>query len=404
MKIVLFNSFYYPRFVGGAEISVKLLAEGLTEQGNRVYVITIGDQNKVERINGVTVIRIKHRNVFSPYQPKQHSKPIKMLWLLLDAFNPLYHLKLKYILKRLEPDVVHTNNVMGFSPTIWATIKQLKIPLLHTMRDYYLLCHKTNMFNKGKNCNGICAGCGLTQRIKKMQVNRPDIYVGVSNFILGKHHAFLKTLSANQKRVVYNAIEMPAEIRITSRPRLVIGYIGRIAEDKGFGYLIQQINELQKKYPHQFSFLVAGVGEQTYVDDMKKRLEGMKFEFLGKIKPETFYSRVDITIVPSQWNEPFGRVAIESLAYGVPACIADSGGLTEIHNEACTWLFKPEGSNLANLLSNIVSNPQTLTVKKKVSRFYAAKFENGNNVASYFAIYTELSAKKTKTANDKLAV
>jgi len=35
MKVLLINSFYYPTFVGGAEISVQYLAEGLKEQAIR---------------------------------------------------------------------------------------------------------------------------------------------------------------------------------------------------------------------------------------------------------------------------------------------------------------------------------------------------------------------------------
>jgi len=396
VKIVIFNSFYYPRFVGGAEISVKLLAEGLVEKGNSVYVISIGEQNKAERINGVTVIRVKHRNVFSPYEPKKHVKLIKMVWLLLDAFNPFYHWQIKSILRQIKPDVVHTNNIMGFSPVIWSTIKNLKIPLVHTMRDYYLLCHKTNMFNNSKNCDEICAECKVTQRIKKMQVNCPDMYVGVSNFILNKHNAFLKTLSARQKQVVYNAVEMPTEISDKSRFQLTLGYIGRIAEDKGFSYLVRQIRELQNRCPGKFSFMVAGVGEQAYIDQMEEELKDVKHKFLGKTRPETFYNSVDMTIVPSQWHEPFGRVAVESLAYGVPVCMAASGGLTEIHNEKCTWLFKPEKDNLVNLLAKILLNPELLTVKKESCRIYAAKFDNKHNVESYFAIYTDLLVDKAK--------
>lgn len=49
------------------------------------------------------------------------------------------------------PDVVHTNNIAGFSVAIWAEIKKKKIKLIHTSRDYYLFHPNSIMFSKNKN-------------------------------------------------------------------------------------------------------------------------------------------------------------------------------------------------------------------------------------------------------------
>lgn len=44
---------------------------------------------------------------------------------------------------------------------------------------------------------------------------------------------------------------------------------------------------------------------------------------------ETLLEGASLTVVPSQWQEPFGRVAWESLARGVPVLASRSGGLPE---------------------------------------------------------------------------
>ena len=49
MKIMIFNALYYPYRVGGAEISVQLLAEELVRQGNKVCVVTLGESQLREK-------------------------------------------------------------------------------------------------------------------------------------------------------------------------------------------------------------------------------------------------------------------------------------------------------------------------------------------------------------------
>ena len=41
MKILILNMFYYPNLIGGAEHSVKLLAEHLAAKGHKVSVLTM---------------------------------------------------------------------------------------------------------------------------------------------------------------------------------------------------------------------------------------------------------------------------------------------------------------------------------------------------------------------------
>lgn len=395
MKILLFNTFYYPKFVGGAEISVQLLAEGLVKNGHNVYVITIGRKNEVERLNGVLIIRVKSKNISSVYDGKKQGKFSAALWLVLDSFNPFYHYRLLNILKRINPDVVHTNNIMGFSPTIWFTIKKLKLPLVHTLRDYYLLCHKCTMFNRDNNCESICSGCSLTHRIKSLSVRKPDVFVGVSKYVLNKHDSLGEFLPFQKKKVVYNAVALPntdvKKIGIEEDRKIIFGYMGRLSEEKGIGYLVDQMRNVHEMFPNTFELLLAGRGDEEYIDLLKHRLGDINYKFLGKIEPKDFYEEVDVTVVPSMWQEPFGRVAIESLAFGVPVCLASNGGLSEIHKSDCTWLFKPVDKELSDIVIAILKDRSQIGKKAKGAKSYAAEFGVDENINAYLDIYKEVS-------------
>ncbi|QNL52050.1 glycosyltransferase family 4 protein [Olivibacter sp. SDN3] len=389
MRIVLFNTLYYPKLIGGAEVSVQLLAEGLVKQGHQVFVFTLGDKDTEQDLNGVKVVHVKQRNIVRQFEGRQYNSLIKAIWMLIDSCNPFYVWRIRKLLKRIKPDLVHTNNIMGFSPAIWQVIKRLQIPLVHTMRDYYLLCHRCNMFNKGQNCEKLCKDCNITYQIKRNFIKFPDVFVGISRFILEKHSSFFVGLPPSKQHVVYNAVSIADEStpRKQLGDRLTFGFMARIAEDKGVDYLVDQLILLNNRYPEGFKILLAGKGEKEYVDMLKKKLNGISYEFLGVVHPKDFYQRVDVAIVPSLWNEPFGRVAIEALAFGIPVCMAARGGLTEIHDDKCSWLFSPGEVELSEVLADIVENTALVLDKSKYARNHTQSFNVNVNVAKYLRIY-----------------
>lgn len=167
MRILFVNTLYAPFQVGGAEVSVRTMAEELAAAGNIVYVLTLGYTSSVKRLNGVIVIAIKTMNLYHIEHSAGKNKLAKLIWHLLDSCNPFYKRTVGRLLDKIKPDVVNTNNIQGFSPYLWKTIKARDIKLVHTMRDYYLMCHTTTMYTKCGDCQQLCKACKLTYTIKK---------------------------------------------------------------------------------------------------------------------------------------------------------------------------------------------------------------------------------------------
>lgn len=388
MRVLIVNTFYYPKFVGGAEISVQQLAEGLARSGKEVYVLTLGERAAVERVNGVIVIRMTVKNLYSNYNSSGSNALSKMCWHLLDSGNPFTSLFITKLLRRIKPDLVHTNNIQGFSPTIWSAVKKEGIPLVHTFRDYYMLCHRNTLYNNNRKCDRLCAACKVTHAIKKKFADTPDFYVGISRFILNKHKAYFP-IEEKRSAVVYNSIEKPGALSPRRmNGKVVLGFIGRVSEDKGAGYLARELLNVGKEFRSHFKVIFAGRGKTEYVAGMQKRLQGIEFEFPGVVKPAGFYQQVDLVIVPSLWDEPFGRVAIESLSHSVPVIMAASGGLSELHNPGCTWLYSPgETNSLSRLIEHVLNNRQEISEKRAACGEHATLFSSQEMVSKYLDIY-----------------
>ena len=56
MKILLVNSLYPPKVIGGAEVSCQKLAIELSREGHRVFVLTTGEIDCCEEKDGVSII------------------------------------------------------------------------------------------------------------------------------------------------------------------------------------------------------------------------------------------------------------------------------------------------------------------------------------------------------------
>ncbi|WP_454802296.1 glycosyltransferase family 4 protein [Mucilaginibacter phyllosphaerae] len=395
MKVIIANTFYYPAFDGGAEISVKLLAEGVLNEGNKVYVLTTGTANKVYRVNGVTVISVKQKNIHNSYN-KSANKPkyLKVLWHLIDSCNIFYYFKVSAILNRIQPDLVHTNNIQGFSPFLWFIIKAKNIPLVHSMRDYYMLCHKCNMFNSGQNCQSLCTECKVTHNIKKSFLKYPDHFVGISNFILNKYKSF-SSIPEESSSVIYNAIDARLiDDHDLPGAKLHFGYIGRVAKDKGVEYLVNELAMLTDKQKTEIKISFAGKGDPEFIEQLKIKLTGIEYNFLGVVPSQSFYKIIDVLIVPALWNEPFGRIVIESLAHAVPVCQSDRGGLKELYNPENSWIFSPEEKTLSKLLKNIIEDRQLVWEKKSKCALHLEKFSSSNYINNHLELYNKILFNK----------
>lgn len=399
MKILLINTFYFPKFVGGAEISVQILAEGLVDKGHEVYVLCFGPEESVYKVNGVVVISILQKNIYSTYFVKERSKFQKTIHHLIDSINPFYGITLANILAKIRPDVVHTNNIQGFSPMIWPVIKFLKYPVIHTIRDYYLLCYKNNMYNNNCVCEKLCADCNATHHVKKLFFQFPDSIIGISDFVLSKHDKLFPAKTS--KGVIYNGVKFNSKLVATldDKPKdrkLTFGYLGRVSPDKGAGYLVDELLACSARTRKSVSVIMAGNGEPDYVNGLKLLTEHLDVQFVGVVKAHEFFKLIDVLIVPSLWMEPFGRTVIEALAAGVPVCIAESGGLTELHNEKCTWLFKTDVHALTALIEKIAADQELITSKRLHSVNHAKKFQQKYYVESYDNVYRDLLIAKTR--------
>lgn len=331
MKILIANTLYYPDMVGGAEVSTQILAEKLVKYGVDVTVVcaTGTGSDRVSEVNGVKVYYLRLANLYWPYQRKKHSRVARLIWHSIDTRNFLMAIKLKRILADEKPEVVSTSNLTCLSVDLWRIAKQASIPTVHTLRDYYLICPTSKMVKEDRSCARQCGLCARYSNPKKVSES-VDVVVGVSQFILAAHldNGFFAKRSASTVigdcYLPLSQQDLPVRATREAPMAATLGILGRVAPEKGIESLIETLLTDQTL---AWRLVIGGSGDISYMASLKASFPDPRIEFLGHVDPCVFLQSIDVLIVPSKWNEPFGRVTVEAYSYGVPVVGANTGGI-----------------------------------------------------------------------------
>lgn len=357
MRILHVSSLYPPHIVGGAEKSVALLSEQLASMGHDVAAVCIERQGVPKKIqNGVAVYRMPHHNTFWLEDWPGHSRGERLWQKLRQQWNTAIAAEFDRILDDFKPDIVNSHSMVDISTLIWRAARKRGIPIVHTCRDYDLLCGNAAMFRRGENCSHWHLGCRIVNVSKLWTSKWVDAAVAVGAATLQVHvdHGFFTHLPPERRRVIWNGAIVPEQAARArdsfdrSQQPMTFGYLGRINIEKGVGTLIDAFRRIGAG---NWRVKIAGQAPDT-LDEFRKRAVGLPIEFVGWVDPFDFFRELDVLIVPSIWAEPLPRTILESYAIGVPVIGARSGGIPDlIGADNAAWLFEP--GNDADLASKV---------------------------------------------------
>lgn len=213
-------------------------------------------------------------------------------------------------------------------------------------------------------------------------------------------------ISAVKMVVAHNAIDTEefcppswAESNnLAQRQTRQILYLGRIANTKGIETLIDGV-ALARKTDGRLRLLVVGNirGDHAATGEYRQQLHNFAVEKLGNAvefrsaTPDVvgLYRHADLVVLPSVWEESFGRVIIEAMACGVPCLASRVGGIPEILNEEFKELLfeRNNSEELASLILHHVDwrqkNPDLgKRVREKIVKDFASKVMH----AKFFSI------------------
>jgi glycosyltransferase involved in cell wall biosynthesis len=140
---------------------------------------------------------------------------------------------------------------------------------------------------------------------------------------------FFQGMNKNKRKncfVIYHAIK---KIKIFPKKKKIICFIGKLNKSKGYdlaGKAIIKILNMHKDW----KAIVAGSEKREVYNFNHKRLK--IYNWLNHKKILILLKKSSICLVPSVWDEPFGRIAMEASNYGNAVILSNKGGLLETTN------------------------------------------------------------------------
>ncbi len=271
--------------------------------------------------------------------------------------------KIKKVLKREKPDVIHTHRyVMQYAiPAAVLARIRIRVHTVHNVaqkendkiariaaKTFYKFCHVVPV--------------ALSDKIKATILEEYD-------------------LPSNKVPVILNGIDLSKCIPKNSYEisgKLKILHIGRFSEQKNHKGLIQTFKIVHEEYPNAELQLIGNGDLLSSIEDMVKtnNLQDC-VKFLGLKKNVYKYLHdADIFILPSIY-EGIPMTLIEAMGTGLPIIATRVGGVPDmLQNDESAILLENDVTQIANALLEMANN------KNKRERMGSMAFEKSQKFSS----------------------
>jgi glycosyltransferase involved in cell wall biosynthesis len=400
MRILLVNKYYYRR--SGTErylFNVKRLLEA---RGHRVEAFAMQHP-------------LNEPATFAPdFPPHVDFHEVTALGRLGAGLRVIWYpgaaRRIARVLDAFRPDVVHVFNLYHqLSPSVLVPIARRRIPVIHTLNDYKLICPNYTLYTEGAPCTR-CRNRRYAQAIRHRCLEGSLAWSAVAAVEMTLHKAlrvyerhvrafiapsaFLRAQMLAAGVPAAQVVEIPyflfgEDHAISATDRGYCAYVGRLVPVKGLATLVQAMREAP-----DIELWIVGEGPQ------RADLERLVAEWgLRNVRFTGYLAGRDLgealagarfTIVPSEWYEVFGQSIIESFAVGKPVVGARIGGIPEVIDaERDGLLFAPgRAAELAACIRRLWDAPDAaramgLEGRRKVER----RYDPDTHYARLLAVY-----------------
>ena len=161
----------------------------------------------------------------------------------------------------------------------------------------------------------------LKERINLLNIS--DKIVFISEWVKKRFFDNLKEYSDEKTQVIYHSIDRQKKI---SKKNKYITFVGKLNTAKGYDIFREAILKILNKYSDWKAF---SIGDETRQRPTINHKQHKELGFLNHKKVLNFLNKSEIAVVPSRWEEPFGRTALEASSRGCATIISNRGGLPE---------------------------------------------------------------------------
>jgi glycosyltransferase involved in cell wall biosynthesis len=314
-----------------------------------------------------------------------------------------------------RPDLVHVHNLFPlFTASVpWRALHG-DLPVVWTARNMRVVCVEGTYFRDGADCH-LCrpgwrapgvrhrcyrgsapasalvtASTSIFRRLARTSVTSIAISRAVERWLVDE-----AGFRPDRVRLKYNGVPSPPAGEAESPAEAGTGFVfvGKLAAYKGLELLLEAWRRV--RHPR---VALRIVGDGPLADRVRHACAlDPRVAWSGQV-PATevggYIAGVRAVIVPSVWDEPFGRVAAEAMAYGRPVITTGRGALGEIVGAEAGWITGADPAALARAIDQAAAADDLVAARGAAARRrHAARFSPEATTAALVDIYREALAR-----------
>ena len=195
-------------------------------------------------------------------------------------------------------------------------------------------------------------------------LNNVEKIIFVSKWVQKRFFVGLDQKLVNKTSVVYPSIHVDKK---TVKKEKKIVFVGKLNRSKGYDIYRDAILKILDDFKDWSAFSIGDEKRNKPIIDHKKHFE---LGYLTHKSVLNFLKSSEIAVVPSRWEEPFGRSALESSSRGCATIISNRGGLPETTDHRLV-LKKSSKNQLYIEIKRLIINTK---LRKKI------QFDGMNNI------------------------
>ena len=269
-------------------------------------------------------------------------------------------LKFTAALVRMQPAIVHLNTSME-AKSYWRDLVYLLAAKLFRRKVVYQV-------HGGSLPSTFLGNNAFSHAFLRSTLRMSDTIALLAQVELDEYRRFR---AGEKLEIVPNAIRLEDydgfEPKQFSRDRLVLGYIGRLADDKGIRETIDAIGALHREGRASFEFRIGGSGphEEFLRQQVAERDLDALVSFVGPIFGDAklaYWRDIDVFVFPTYHREGLPYTILEALASGTPVITTRVGGIPDVIQDGVQGVFLDEhhSESVAMAIETLVSDRERL--------------------------------------------
>jgi sugar transferase (PEP-CTERM/EpsH1 system associated) len=360
------------------------------------------ENGMVNLFNTLPPTRYRHSVValtdYSDFRQRINAQPVEFHALHRAPGNGVaWTLRLARLLRRLQPDLVHTRNLAALEAQFVARAAGVARTVHGEHgRDVFDLYGRNWKYN-------------LLRRAARPLVSH---YIAVSRDLAGW---LTETVGVAPTRVtqIYNGVDTGkfrprGDARPDVLPRgfvqpdsVVVGAVGRMAEVKNFPFLVRAFVELAAAQPAlaaRMRLVIVGDGAARAECQARLNEAGLaEYAWLPGARDDIadLLRAMDVFVLPSR-NEGVSNTILEAMASGLPVIATAVGGNVELVEDGVTGelVASDDTAGLVAALARWLAEPtRIIATGQAARRAVAARFSIPAMADAYAAVYDRVLAK-----------